>query len=70
MEGLARVERDLEDMKAALLRIEERLDKKSEKVDDRLRVLESRMAQVWVLGILATLIVAPLISLVIRKMGI
>jgi glutathione S-transferase len=70
MEGLERVERDLEDMKAALVRIEERLDKKGEKVDDRLRVLESRMAQIWVLGILATLIVAPLISLVIRKMGI
>lgn len=70
MEGLERVERDLEDMKAALLRIEERLEQKGEKVDDRLRNLESRMAQVWVLGLLATLIIAPLISIVIRKMGL
>lgn len=62
--------RDLEELKAALLRIETKLDSRVEKVDERLRMLEQRMAQVWVLGALGVLVFAPLISLVIRKLGV
>jgi hypothetical protein len=70
MDADVRIERDLEEMKAAILRIEQKLESRGEKVEDRLRVLEQKLAQVWVLGTLGVFVLAPLIGLIIRKLGL
>jgi len=70
IEGTDRIERDLLEMKASILRIENKLEDRGEKVEDRLRSLEQKMAQVWVLGGLGVFVLAPLVGFVLRKVGL
>ena len=55
----SRVSQALEETKANA----ERLDK----LDERIRALEQKVAQVWILGTVLAIIVVPLISYVIHK---
>ena len=64
------LEAQLSEMKAALVRIEAKMDAKDDKMDERLRSLETKMAQVWILGALGVLVFAPVISFIIRKVGL
>ena len=63
-----RLEKGLEGLHEALVRIEQKLDAQHDRLEERVRVLEQRMAQVWVLGALATFIVGPVLALVVGKM--
>ena len=68
--SLEHLEAQLSEMKAALVRIEAKMDAKDDKMDERLRSLETKMAQVWILGALGVLVFAPVISFIIRKVGL
>lgn len=61
------IDRALQEIRESILRIESKLDARVEKVDERLRVLEQRIAQVWILGAFGTLVIVPLISYVVHK---
>ncbi len=63
-----KVDAGLAELKATLVRIEEKLDARHEKLEDRVRTLETGVARVYALGALGTLIVGPVIGVIISKM--
>lgn len=64
-----RLEKGLRELRDMLMRIEEKLDAQHDKLEERVRKLEQRVAQVWIVGIIATLVIGPILSLVVHKLG-
>ena len=56
------MERGLSEIKDTLVRMEAKLDGKSGELDLRVRALETRMAQVSLLGLIGTLVIGPFLG--------